>query len=124
MKLAGFVICLIIFGCSKKDQPDLGAKMGEIYSIKSLSNISLGQTDTITVSFGGGSGCSSAHHLEAKIIENTISFTAYYVDPPDDRVCPAVVPTHQLKYFFKPGSKGIYTYKSANNSVSTASTVN
>ncbi len=123
MKKLSLILCLFLWSCSKdKLQPRIA--IGEIFKTESLQTISLGQSDTITVTFGGGSGCAAADHLETNIAGNVITFKAFYKEPSGPVVCPAVVPVHQLKYIFKPVSKGNYIYKSFDNNVSSETTVN
>jgi hypothetical protein len=127
MKKLGIIICFLALGCSKDkvNTSDQGIAPGKISSIESLNNIPFGQTDTIVVTFNGGTnGCAKPHHLEATRTGLSISFNAYYYVPGHPIICPDYIPVHKLIYTFKPASKGIYTYKSSGTNVSATTIVN
>lgn len=122
MKFLSAIFCLLVIACSK-DENGKSVSIGQIHSIESLKNISLGQSDTIVVTYGGGDGCAKPDHLDATVSGNSIVIKAYYSYPMKADVCPAVVPVHRLKYIYKPSSKGIYTYKSFNTEAGATTTV-
>lgn len=118
-------LCFFAMDCTKEDDPTgYRISIGKIDNIESLSSISLGQTDTIVITFSGGTnGCAHPDHLETTIIGNTIVFKAYYSYPTDQRMCPLNIPIHHLKYYFKPPSVGTYTYKSFDTAAESSTVV-
>ncbi len=121
------LVCFIIFSCTKDsdDERNSGVNLGKITNIESLKNITLGETDTIVITFNGGdNGCAHPDHLEASITSFTIVFRAYYNYPIEPTICPENVPIHTLQYIFKPTSIGIYTYESFNTEVESKTEVN
>ena len=124
MKKFGFIFCLFLFSCNNKNTEDYVVKTGSIINIESMKTISLGATDTIIVTFGGGTnGCASPDHLEVSILENMLSFKAYYKFPTTPRICTDNLPVHTLRHVFKPESKGTYVYKSTDTDVFTMTEV-
>lgn len=118
-------IYLACLSCTKEEESEKGIAIGKISKIESLGNISLGQSDTILITFWGGSnGCAQPDHLEAFIGESTITFKAYYNYPKEAKICPENMPIHTLKYIFKPVVKGIYTYSSFDTDVKSITVVN
>ena len=126
MKKLGFIIfCLFVISCSKENvvTDDSNVEPGKISSIESLKNIHLGQSDTIVVTFSGGTnGCYKPHHLEATLTGFSTTLKAYYYVPGEPIVCTQNIPVHTLKYIYKPTSKGTYIYKSFDTNV-TATTI-
>lgn len=119
-------LCFFAMNCAKEEDPTgYRISIGKIDKIESLSNISLGQTDTIVITFSGGTnGCAHADHLEPSIFGNTIFFKTYYNYPTDPRIiCTCNIPIHTLKYYFKPPSVGTYTYKSFNTAAESSTMV-
>ena len=113
---------LSLLSC-KKDKSEKIA-IGSITAITSLNEISLGQNDSISITFGGGDGCSTPDHLEAKQTDSTIVFKAYYKYSTKEQICPDNLPVHHLIYVFKPLMKGKYTYKSYDSNITTTTIVN
>jgi hypothetical protein len=108
-------LCFFVINCSKEEElkTDYEINIGKIINIESLSNISLGQSDTIEITFSGGiNGCAHADHLETSAIADTIIFKAYFNYPINPRICTDNIPIHKLKFVFKPSSVGTYTYRS------------
>ena len=68
MKIVGILFFLLVFSCSKeKTVTDESIVLGKIISIETLKTISLGQNDSIIVTFTGGTnGCYKPHHLEKR----------------------------------------------------------
>jgi len=125
MKQIGMIICLIVLSCSKDIDTTTDSKiaLGEITSIETLQRIPLGLTDTVVVTFTGGTnGCYKPHHLNAGITGLSTVLYAYYYLPGQPVICTDNIPIHTLKYIFKPTSKGIYVYKSFNTKI-TATTI-
>ncbi|WP_154647926.1 hypothetical protein [Pedobacter arcticus] len=113
---------LFIMGCTK-NKGTIQA-VGQITEIESLSEISLGQTDTVVVIFNGGTnGCAIADHLETKVTDNSVSIKAYYNYPKAQEICTTNIPVHTLKYTFKPTKKGLYTYKSFDGEITVTTLV-
>jgi hypothetical protein len=124
MRTLSILFCLLIISCTK-DKGSNGIAPGRIINIESLHNISLGQTDTIIVTFGGGTdGCAKPDHLVATLTDHTITIKSYYNYPVQPQNCTQNIPVHQLQYVFKPASRGNYIYKSIDTNVSTSTTVN
>jgi len=124
MRKIAFIFCLFLLSCSE-EKADTTVLIGQITKIESLANITLGQSDTIVVTFNGGTdGCAKADHLEATTTRFTITFKAYYNYPAHATICPENIPIHQLKYVFKPTSKGTYTYQSLDSDAASATKVN
>lgn len=124
MRKIGFIFCLFLLSCTQ-EKVDPTILIGQITQIKSLVNITLGQSDTITVTFRGGiNGCAKADHLEATTIGLTVIFKAYYNYPLHATICTDNLPIHQLKYVFKPAAKGTYNYQSFNTYATSAIKVN
>jgi hypothetical protein len=120
-------VCLSIIGCSIDfdNNSNICVKAGNINKIESLGNISLGQSDTIVISFGGGAnGCFHADHIDADILGTTILFKAYYNYPREPQLCPDNAPTFILKYIFTPSSVGTFRYKSYNTEAEASTEVN
>lgn len=115
------LMILSLLSC-KNDKSEKIA-IGSIISITSLNEISLGQSDSISISFGGGDGCSSPDHLEAIQTDSTIIFKAYYKYPAKEQICPHNLPVHHLIYVFKPKTKGNYTYKSYDSDINATTIV-
>lgn len=119
-------VCLFMISCSKDldNNKDIGIHIGNIYKIESLGNISLGQSDTILISFSGGSnGCFHADHLEVNTLGTTILFKAYYNYPVEPQMCPQNAPTFSITYIFTPSLIGTYRYKSFNTEAESSTEV-
>jgi len=119
-------VCLFMISCSKDadNNRDKAIHLGSIFKIESLGNISLEQSDTILISFSGGTnGCCYADHLEVSTLGNTVLFKAYYNYPLEPQMCPQNAPTFSTKYIFKPSSVGTYTYKSFNTAAESSTEV-
>lgn len=124
MKTIVLIFCLFLMGCTSENN-DSEVFIGKITGIGSLTNITLGESDTITVTFSGGNdGCAKPDHLEAAFAGTTISFKAYYNYPVHPTICTENIPIHQLKYTFKPTSRGNYTYRSFDTDASAETKVN
>jgi hypothetical protein len=122
-----FALCLLAVNCTKEDdfERNYDISIGNIIAIESLSNISLGQSDTIVITFSGGTnGCAHSDHLETLIDGKTIIFKAFYNYPLGPRICTDNIPIHNLKYVFKPASAGTYIYKSFDTEVESSTDVN
>ncbi len=124
MRAITLIFCLFVLSCTE-DKTETNVFAGEITAIESLTNITLGNSDTITVTFRGGTdGCAKPDHLEAAFAGNIVTFKAFYNYPAHPAICPLNIPVHRLKYVFKPASKGSYTYKSFDNDVTATTQVN
>ena len=126
MKKIGIIFCLFVLSCSKDKvvTDDSSIDLGKITNIESKKIISLGQNDTIVVTFTGGTnGCYKPHHLKATLTGLSTTLKAYYYVPGQPIVCPKNIPVHTLKYIFKPTSKGTYIYKSFDTDVSATTIV-
>lgn len=120
MKYILFVTSLFFMACTKEKSPsqNYDSKLGQIISIESLKEISLGENDTVLVTFVGGSdGCATPDRLETNIIGNSTTIKAYYLYPSKPTICPQNVPFHVLAYVYKPNAKGTYTYKNVDNDI-------
>jgi hypothetical protein len=126
MKKLGIILCLLALGCSKDklNTNNQSIAPGKIISIKTLNRIQLGESDTIVVTFNGGTnGCAKPHHLAATTTGLSTTLKAYYYIPGHPTVCPENIPVHTLIYIFKPTSRGTYTYKSFDTEVSATTIV-
>ncbi len=124
MKTTTLLFLIFIYFTSCKNDKSMIISTGNIISIKSLNEISLGQNDTILVTFSGGNnGCNSPDHLEVKQSDSLITIKAYYKHPKSYDICTDNVPIHNLTYIYKPISKGIITYKSYNSSINSITIV-
>ena len=124
MKPILIITCLFLFACTKEnDDDDMVISTGSIYKIETLREITLGQTDTIEVTFSGGfNGCAVADRLETLLIGNTTTIRSFYQYPKKSQICTQILPVHMLKFTYKPTVKGTFTYKSFDTDI-TASTV-
>jgi len=124
MRTIVLIFCLFLMSCTE-EKNDSMVFMGKITGIESLTSISLGASDTITVTFSGGNdGCAKPDHLETAIAGTTITFKAYYNYPVHPTICTANIPIHQIKYVFKPISKGTFNYRSFDTDASAVTIVN
>jgi len=124
MKKIALILCIFLFGCTEENvEPTIYS--GQITKIESLANITLGQSDTIVVTFSGGTdGCAKPDHLEATLAGFTFTFKAYYNYPAHATVCTDNIPIHQLKYSWKPTSTGTYSYRTLDSAAASATIVN
>ena len=124
MKKLILFYCLILLSCNNSNIDNKIVKTGIIRNIESLKTISLGQSDTITITFEGGTnGCAKPDHLGVSINGKTISFIAFYNIPSNSTICPDNIPIHTLKYVFKPNVKGTFSYISTDINTSTTTIV-
>ena len=124
MKHLSIIFCLFILSCTK-DESDKVTALGQIDNIVSLKTIQLGQSDTIVITFGGGTnGCAKPDHLVPIPSGNTITFKAYYNYPKKSQICTQNIPIHKLQYIFKPINRGTYSYKSYNTNASSTTKIN
>ncbi len=122
MKYILIASCFLFMSC-KKDNVSTSA-VGEIISIESLNEISLGESDTVVVTFGGGTnGCANADRLQTVMVANTITIKAFYNYPTEPQICTQNIPVHVLKYVYKPTAKGTYTYKAFDSDISVTTLV-
>jgi hypothetical protein len=121
------LLCFFVIDCSEEEELEKNYEIsiGKIINIESLSNISFGQSDTIAITFSGGTnGCAHSDHLETTIIGDTIIFKAYFNYPIYPRICTDNIPIHKLKFVFKPASVGTYTYRSFDTEYESRTIVN
>jgi len=111
-----FLIYIQLISCINKSASKI--TIGQIHSIKSLNEISLGENDTVFVVFGGGyNDCSTPDHLEVIQKDFLITIKAYSKQPTKPEICLDNVPSQTLSYIFKPISKGTYTFKAFDSEI-------
>jgi len=123
MKTTTLLFLIFIYFTSCKNDKSMIISTGNIISIKTLNEISLGQNDSILVTFSGENFCNSPDHLELKQIDSLIKIKAYYKHPKNYENCTDDAPLLNLIYIYKPISKGIITYKSYNSSINSITIV-